>query len=104
MTHRLLLTAVVALVCISSPDVWARPPRAREITAVIERIDFASRLIVLRDTNTGETHEMEWHDSTKFATNVQELKPGVVVVASYRSPFAGPHRLVKIKQKFDDSP
>ena len=92
---------VTALVLLSGLDSWARPPRAREVCGVVQKIDRETNRLTVLSEKKGEPLNVVWKPDTKFIHNwkfapASELKPGKHATVYYRTPFFGKPSVTKI--------
>lgn len=94
------LTAA-ALLCLSSADSWARPPRAREACGVVQTIDREARTLTLVPEKGTRPLVVVWKKDTKFLKSwnfesAAALGEGVRACVFYRSPFFGKPFVTKV--------
>ena len=85
---------VTALVLLSGLDSWARPPRAREVCGVVQKIDRETNTLTVLSEKKGEPLNVVWKPDTKFIHNwkfapASELKKAAHATVYYRTPFFG---------------
>lgn len=93
--------AAMALLCLSSADSWARPPRARELCGVIQAIDPQTHSLTVQSTQRDQSFAAIWKRDTKFlhnwkSTDFTSLKEGMQVCIYYHSPFFGKPFVTKV--------
>jgi hypothetical protein len=86
--------AIVALLCLSSADTWARPPRAREWCGVIEAIDAQTHTLTIQSPKLDQPLTVVWKRDTEFIhnwklTDSAALKEGLRACVYFHSPFFG---------------
>ena len=96
-----LKTAITAaLLCLSIADSWARPPRARELCGVVEKIDRDTQTLTVL-SGKGDPLNAVWKRDTKFIDNWKftdsgSLKEGRRACVYYHSPFFGKPFVTKV--------
>ncbi len=93
--------AVTVLLCLSSADTWARPPRAREFCGVIQAIDVQSHTLTVQSPKRDQPLTVVWKRDTQFIhdwkfTDSAALKEGLRACVYYRSPFFGKPFVTKV--------
>lgn len=93
--------AATALLCLSSADTWARPPRARELCGVIQAIDVQSHTVTVQSPQRDQPLTVVWKRDTKFIHNWKftesaTLKEGLRACVYYRSPIFGKPFVTKV--------
>lgn len=86
---------------LTTPNVEARPPRAREVAAVVQAINHSERTLSLGYQKSRSPRELIWHSDTKFLRDwkfvpATELKEGTRVTVYYHSPFFGKPYVSKV--------
>lgn len=99
--NRIISPLLLAMVCATASDAWARPPRAREQRCVIQTIQPNSRAMTLRCGKDAEPLELVWTKQTQFVkdwrfTESAQLKPGQQATVYYHSPFFGKKFATKV--------
>ncbi len=92
---------VTALVLLSGLDSWARPPRAREVCGVVQKIDRETHALTVLSEKKGEPLNVVWKPDTKFVhnwkfTDLVSLNVERRVCVYYRTPFFGKPFVTKI--------
>jgi len=93
--------ATTAFLCLSSADSWARPPRARELCGVVERINHETYTLTVLPEKKGQPLNVVWKRDTRFIhnwkfTDSAFLKEGLRGCVYYRSPFFGKPFVTKV--------
>jgi hypothetical protein len=93
--------AAATLLCLSSADSWARPPRARELCGVIEAIDPQTHALTIQSPKRDQPLTVVWKRDTKFIhdwqfTDSAGLKKGLRACVYYRSPLFGKPFVTKV--------
>ena len=86
---------------LSSVDAWARPPRAREVCGVVERINRKDNELTVVDEKRGASLNVAIKPDTQFIhngkfANSDELMEGMRVCVFYRSPLIGKPFVTKV--------
>ena len=95
------MLAAAALLCLSSADAWARPPRARESCGVIQAIDPQTHTLTVQSPKRDQPLTVVWKRDTKFIhnwkfTDSAALKEGLRACVYYRSPIFGKPFVTKV--------
>lgn len=93
------LLLVIAL--LTAPHAEAHSPRAREVAAIIETINYDKRTLILNYPQGRGPHEVVWNKGTTFLRNgklvtAAELKERTPATIYYKSPFFGKPFATKI--------
>lgn len=93
--------AATALLCLSSADSWAKPPRARELCGVIQTINPHSRTLTIQSPKRDQPFTFAVKDYTRFIKNWKftdsgSLKEGQRACVYYRSPLFGKPFVTKV--------
>ena len=93
--------AATALICLSSADTWARPPRARELCGVIQDIDAQTHTLTVQSPKRDQPLTVIWKRDTRFIKNWKftdsaSLKVGLQACVYYRSPLFGKPFVTKV--------
>lgn len=93
--------AAATLLCLSSADSWARPPRAHELCGVIQFIDAQTHTLTVQSPKRDQPLTVVWKRDTKFIhdwqfTDSAALKEGLRACVYYRSPFFGKPFVTKV--------
>ncbi len=93
--------AATALLCLSSMDTWARPPRARELCGIIQAIDAQTHTLTVQSPKRDQPLTVVWKRDTKFIhywkfTESTTLKEGLRACVYYRSPIFGKPFVTKV--------
>jgi hypothetical protein len=95
-----VILAVLVLAGTISGIAWARPPRAQVATVEVEMVDLIKQELIV--TLDGEPITIKWSDRTRFvcndsATDHSDLRPGMEIVISYRTPAFGDRQATRIE-------
>lgn len=93
--------AAIALVLLSCADSWARPPRAREVCGVVQKIDRETQTLTVVSEKKAGPLNVVWKRDTKFIHNWRFTDPGSLkedlrACVYYRSPFFGKPFVTKV--------
>ena len=85
-------------------DAWARPPRPRIASGVIEAVEPSAGVLRLRLPNRCEPLVVTWDAHTRFfeehrSVTASRVQAGMQVTLSYRTPFFGERYATKIVLK-----
>ena len=97
-TFPALLCAAIILTAWSAE---ARAPRSREMTAVIQTINYDQRTVLLNGAAIRGPRELVWNSRTRFVHDwkfvpATALKSGMQARVFYRSPFFGKPFITKV--------
>jgi hypothetical protein len=92
---------IIALVLLSGLDSWARPPRAREVCGLVQKIDRETHTLTVLSEGKGEPLNVVWKRDTKFIRNWKFTDSGALkeerrACVYYRTPFFGKPFVTKI--------
>jgi len=99
--NTILFAALVATFAGGS-DAWARPPRSRTASGVIESVDHTARVLRLRQTERSEPLTVIWNWRTRFLAEDQLgtaslLQEGEWANVFYHTPFFGERYATRIE-------
>jgi hypothetical protein len=99
--NTILFAALVATFA-SDSDAWARPPRSRTASAVIESVDHTARALRLRRTKRSEPLTVIWNRRTRFLAGDQLgtallLQEGEWANVSFHTPLFGERYATRIE-------
>ncbi len=95
------VSVLLLVVALTTSNVEAHAPRAREAFAIIQTINYDKRILSLNYPQDRGPQELAWNSATKFLRDwkfvpAAELKNGTRVTVYYRSPFFGKPFVTKV--------
>jgi hypothetical protein len=93
-TVKAFTVVVVMAAFLTTQKAEARPPRARQVVAVVQAINCDKRTLSLNYPQGRGPRELIWNSATKFLRDwkfvpAAELKNGTQATVYYHSPFFG---------------
>ena len=87
--------------CFANSSASAHPPRAREMQAIVQSIDYQKRILMLNSVHGSGPQKLVWNADTSFLrdgklVSATELKAVTHVMVYYHSPFFGKPVAVKV--------